>query len=200
MNCASSRPNPLAFSWPLLAVPLLVATGGLLLQSCRTDSQSESAASAQDRPHLVAANPVEAGRYLATVAGCNDCHTKGYLQKEGDVPEEDWLAGNPIGWRGPWGTTYASNLRLFADTISAEEWADVLHTRTAMPPMPWFNVNELSERDARAIYAYLKHLGPKGKAMPENVPPGQEPNTPYIVMVPQNVPAKPPADTSSSGQ
>ncbi len=42
--------------------------------------------------------------------------------------------------------------------------------------MPWMNVQAMSERDARALYAYPKHLDPEGKAMPENVPPGQEPN------------------------
>ncbi len=193
-----SLPLPAVRTGLLLVVPLLVVASGLLLQSCGTDSQSEPTASSQDRPHIVAESPVEAGRYLATVSGCNDCHTAGYLEKQGDVPEEDWLTGNPIGWRGPWGTTYASNLRLFADTISADRWVEVLHTRTALPPMPWFNVNKLSEQDARAIYAYLKDLGPKGKAMPKNVPPDQEPNTPYIVMAPpQNLGANPPADTSS---
>lgn len=184
-------------TWSLLAAPVVLALSTLLLQSCGAESQSETAASAQEQPHVAAANPVEAGRYFVTVAGCNDCHTKGYLQKQGDVPEQDWLTGNPVGWRGPWGTTYASNLRLYADTISADRWVEVLHTRTAMPPMPWMNVNEISEQDARAIYAYLKQLGPKGKPMPENVPPGEEPKTPYITMTPQNTGAKPPADTSA---
>lgn len=182
----------------LLLVPLLLVTGGLLLQSCGVESKSGPAASVAERPHIAADRPVEAGRYYVTVAGCNDCHTKGYLQKQGEVPEEDWLTGNPIGWRGPWGTTYASNLRLYADTISADQFVKALHTRSAMPPMPWYNVNELSERDARAIYAYLEHLGPKGKAMPENVPPGQEPQTPYVVMAPPQMPgANSPPDTSS---
>lgn len=180
----------------MLALPLLVVVSGLLLQSCSTESQSETKTQAQDRPHVTAASPVEAGRYLATVAGCNDCHTKGYLKKHGDVPEENRFTGNPVGWRGPWGTTYASNLRLYVDTISADRWTKVLHTRTAMPPMPWMNTHEMSEQDARAIYAYLKHLGPKGKAMPENVPPGQAPKTPYIVMTPQNTGREPPSESS----
>lgn len=195
-HASSSRLHPLVFLWFLLALPLLVVTSGLLLQGC--GAESEPRASAQDRPHVVASNPVEAGRYLVTVGACNDCHTKGYLEKEGDVPEEDWLTGSPVGWKGPWGTTYGSNLRLYADTISADQWVKTLHTRTAMPPMPWMNVNQMSERDARAIYAYLKHLGPKGKAMPKNVPPGQEPHTPYRVMAPQTTGANPPADTSSA--
>lgn len=174
--------------------------GGLLLQSCGTESQSEPAASDREQPHVAAANRVEAGRYFATVAGCNDCHTAGYLQKKGKVPEENRLTGNPVGYRGPWGTTYASNLRRFVDTLSVERWVEVLHTRTALPPMPWMNLNKLSEQDARALYAYLRHLGPKGKGMPENVPPDQEPKTPYIVMTPQNIGTQPPLDSSTGSQ
>jgi hypothetical protein len=34
-------------------------------------------------------------------------------QREGNVPEKEWLMGSGAqGWRGPWGTTYASNLRI----------------------------------------------------------------------------------------
>lgn len=43
-----------------------------------------------------------------------------------------------------------------------DDWVDMLHTRTAMPPMPWMNVNKMSDQDARAIYQYLDSLGPKG--------------------------------------
>ena len=45
------------------------------------------------------------GKYLVQIAGCNDCHTPGFMQKGFDVPESDWLVGVPVGWRGPWGTT-----------------------------------------------------------------------------------------------
>lgn len=173
-----------------LVALLFIAAGGLFLQSCETDSQSENTVSEQDRPHVEAENPVEAGRYLTVVGGCNDCHTAGYLQKKGKIPDEDRLTGNPVGYRGPWGTTYASNLRLLADTVSADAFVKMLHTRTKLPPMPWMNLNQISERDARAMYAYLKHLGSKGKAMPENVPPGKEPDTPFILMAPQNTGAK----------
>ncbi len=30
---------------------------------------------------------VERGRYLSIIGGCNDCHTPGYLEKSGAVPE-----------------------------------------------------------------------------------------------------------------
>src|SRR3982751_5765664 len=52
------------------------------------------------------------GKYLVQTSGCNDCHTAGYAQSGGNVPESEWLKGDMVGWRGAWGTTYPSNLRL----------------------------------------------------------------------------------------
>ncbi|MDH4245230.1 MAG: hypothetical protein OEV38_15905, partial [Nitrospira sp.] len=60
----------------------------------------------------------ERGRYLIKIAGCNDCHTTSYAEAAGKIPEQDWLKGDSIGWRGPWGTTYASNLRLYMQNLS----------------------------------------------------------------------------------
>jgi len=60
----------------------------------------------------------------------------------------------------------------------------MLRTRSARPPMPWMNVRQLSETDARAIYRYLQALGPRGVPMPAAVDPGVEPVTPYIVLDP----------------
>lgn len=142
-------------------------------------------------PHIMASSAVEAGRYLAIVGGCNDCHTAGYLQTNGQVPEQDWLAGSIVGWRGPWGTTYASNLRLRASEVDEDEWVEIIHSRTDLPPMPWMNVNQMSAADARAFYQYLVSLGPTGEHMPAAVPPGQEPVTPFISLEPQNMAAMP---------
>ena len=64
---------------------------------------------------------VERGRYLTHVAGCNDCHTPGYMQNGGPkLPEKDWLTGVPVGYQGPWGTTYAANLRLILDPAQGD--------------------------------------------------------------------------------
>lgn len=54
----------------------------------------------------------ERRRYLVKITGCNGCHTPGYAETGGKVPEKEWLAGDSMGWRGPLGATYASNLRL----------------------------------------------------------------------------------------
>lgn len=141
-------------------------------------------------PHVRASSPQEAGRYLVVITGCNDCHTEGYRRTEGDVPESEWLTGSPMGWRGPWGTTYGSNLRLYVAEHSEEEFVDTLLHRKKRPPMPWMSTNHLHERDARAIYAFIEGLGPAGKRMPARVPPGEEPKGPYISMTPESLPAR----------
>lgn len=137
-------------------------------------------APAEDVLHLDM-KQVERGRYLATIAGCNDCHTEGYLLSEGKVPEDRWLTGAGFGWRGPWGTTYAVNPRLFANTLSEEQWIALARQLKARPPMPWYALNIMEDADLRALYKLIRHLGPSGQPAPAYVPPGQEPSTPYAL-------------------
>ncbi len=127
---------------------------------------------------------VDRGRYLSKIAGCNDCHTPGYLLSEGKVPESLWLTGDRFGWRGPWGTTYGSNLRLFVNALTEEQWVAVARTLKARPPMPWFNLNGMHDEDLKAIYQFIRYLGPAGEAAPAYVPPDQEPKTPYALFPP----------------
>ena len=129
---------------------------------------------------------VERGRYLSIIGGCNDCHTPGYLEKSGAVPESLWLSGSPVGFQGPWGTTYPSNLRLVAASMSEAQW--LTHARAARrPPMPWFNIRTMSDADLSAIYEYLRSLGGGGEPAPAYAPPGEHVATPYIDFVPKNL-------------
>jgi len=129
---------------------------------------------------------VERGRYLSIIGGCNDCHTPGYLEKSGAVPESLWLSGSPVGFQGPWGTTYPSNLRLVAASMSETQW--LTHARAARrPPMPWFNIRTMSDADLSAIYEYLRSLGAGGEPAPAYAPPGEHVATPYIDFVPKNL-------------
>ena len=69
---------------------------------------------AQSQPAPAGKNALaDHGRYLVKIAGCNDCHTPGYMANAGKVDEKVWLTGDQLGWSGPWGTTYAVNLRLY---------------------------------------------------------------------------------------
>jgi mono/diheme cytochrome c family protein len=123
---------------------------------------------------------VKRGRYLIQIAGCNDCHTAGYAPTGGKVPEAEWLAGDALGWRGPWGTTYPTNLRLYFQDLTEDQWVKKGKTLSARPPMPWFNVRDMSTSDLRAIYRYIRHLGPAGKPAPAYVPPAKTPAQPYV--------------------
>ena len=119
------------------------------------------------------------GRYLVQIAGCNDCHTRGYAGSGGKIPEGLWLTGDDLGWRGPWGTTYASNLRLVVKDMTAAQFVQLARS-PLRPPMPWFNLRDMKDKDVRAIYAYLKHLGPAGKPAPAYVPPNKKTKGPYV--------------------
>ena len=143
--------------------------------------------------HSAAADPgahartIERGRYLVNISGCNDCHTVGYPESGGKTPRNEWLTGNPVGFQGPWGTTYPANLRILVQSMTEAQW--IARARTPMrPPMPWFSLQAMSDNDLRAIYRFVRELGPKGKPAPDYAAPGQAVNTPYIVFVPQNLP------------
>jgi hypothetical protein len=64
--------------------------------------------------------------------------------------------------------------------MTEEQWVKKGRTLMARPPMPWFNVRDMTNRDLRALYRYIRHLGPAGKPAPEYVPPGKTPSGPYV--------------------
>jgi mono/diheme cytochrome c family protein len=120
------------------------------------------------------------GKYLVQIGGCNDCHTPGYPEKGGKVPEAQWLTGDIVGWHGPWGTTYATNLRLYFQGLTEEVWVKEGKALKARPPMPWFNLRDMTTTDLRALYRYVRHLGPAGKPAPAYLPPDKTPPQPYV--------------------
>lgn len=153
---------------------LLGATVGV---ACMLGVTAESVAG--DR----AADAAARGRYLITIGGCNDCHTPGYMERGPAVPEGEWLTGMPVGFQGPWGTTYASNLRLVISRQTEAQW--LVHARQErLPPMPWFNLRAMTDDDLKAVYAYVRSLGAPGNPAPAYVAPGGKVSTPYFVFVP----------------
>jgi mono/diheme cytochrome c family protein len=123
---------------------------------------------------------IERGRYLVRVGGCNDCHTPGYGMNAGKLPEKEWLTGDQLGWRGPWGTTYPANLRLSMNAMNEDDWITMAKTARTRPPMPWFTLHEMEKEDLRAIYRFVRHLGPAGKPAPAYVPPERMPAGPAV--------------------
>ena len=143
------------------------------------------AATPQDKapsatPATAASAEAQRGKYLIKIMGCNDCHTPGYAQAGGNVPESTWLTGDALGYKGAWGTTYAANLRLFFASMTRDQWIKYAKSTETRPPMPWFTLRATSERDLGAMYAYMKTLGPAGKPAPAYVPPGQQAAGPVV--------------------
>jgi len=168
--------EPHVASRKILAVAILAALA----------ATAATTASAQQKAAKSTSADVQRGRYLVRITGCNDCHTAGYAMSGGKVDEKLWLTGDKLGWRGPWGTTYPANLRLGAQKLTEDQW--VTRARSELrPPMPWFNVRDMSERDVRAIYRYLKQAGPAGEPAPDFVPPDRTPAPPFV-----QFPAPPP--------
>ena len=128
------------------------------------------------------ASTLARGRYLVQVGSCNDCHTDGFAESGGKLPEKDWLlGGKEVGFKGPWGTTYAPNLRLSLSRMTEVQWVRFARELKTRPPMPWYSVNTLGEADARALYRYVRSLGPVGQPAPDYVPPDKEPPSPYLL-------------------
>ena len=141
-----------------------------------------SAAFAADAPS------VELGKHVSIVGGCHDCHTVGYAESGGKIDPDTALKGNPVGYAGPWGVNYAKNLRLTVSKMSEDDWVKFAKTFEVGPPMPWFNVHELTELESRSLYQYIKSLGDPGEQAPADLQPGAKITTPYNVFAPPQPP------------
>lgn len=151
------------------AAPLVLCAAAFL-------AAAPAAAAEPQRP----GDDVAVGRHLVQTSGCNDCHSPGYTQANGKTPEATWLTGDRLGWRGPWGTTYATNLRLFLAGMTESQWLAHARTMEPRPPMPWPNVRAMSDGELRAIYRYVRAAGPAGEPAPAYVPPGQPVTGPVV--------------------
>jgi len=111
-----------------LTTPVYSAIGAAaLIIGCATETPAPRAKAPES-------SPVQRGKYLVSVLGCNDCHTPMKLGAHGPEPDlARLLSGHPedaklplpptlpqgpwavvcyplTAWSGPWGTSYASNL------------------------------------------------------------------------------------------
>jgi mono/diheme cytochrome c family protein len=135
---------------------------------------------------------VDRGRYLATVTGCNDCHTPGTMWGAPDMTRT--LSGSDMAWVGPWGAVYAANLTPDPET-GLGKWTDeqiiaAIRTgnrpdgRQLAPIMPYMNFAQLTDEDAQAIVAYLRSLPPVVHAEPTPLPPGTQVTGPSVMNIP----------------
>jgi hypothetical protein len=84
---------------------------------------------------------------------------------------------------GPWGASFSANLT--PDPLGLGGWSfdqfkiDITHGRyrgieggrPLLPPMPWQNLVNIQDEDARAIFAYLQSLKPVPNRVPAPIPP-----------------------------
>lgn len=153
-------------SWAA-AAGLALALGGLAI-----------VALAADKP----ADPkIARGKYLVEITGCNDCHTPGFAPAGGKLPESEWLTGDALGYQGPWGTTYASNLRLYFRGMTEAQWLAAAKALRTRPPMPYWSLAGMKDDDLRALYRYVKSLPVKGAPAPAYLPPGTPAKGPVVV-------------------
>ena len=123
---------------------------------------------------------IERGRYVVEIMGCNDCHTPGYMGSSTRLPEGEWLVGGTLGFHGSWGTAYPSNLRLMLNGMSEDDWLVIARKMRQSSPMSWVRLPKATEQDLRAIYRFVKYLGPKGLPAPARLSAGVTPTTDYI--------------------
>ena len=155
----------------------------LLSLTCVTIPQASIAADtpAKAPAKQVGSKDIERGRYLVAIMGCNDCHTENFMAGGAKIPERDRLTGAKLGWRGAWGTTYPTNLRLYYQETTEEQWIQVAREVQRRPPMHYFALNAMPKEDVTAIYRYIRSLGPAGEPAPKSVPPDREPPQPYVL-------------------
>lgn len=150
-----------------------------------------------------AADPqVDRGKYLVTIAGCNDCHTPGYFLGKPDFSRT--LGGSDVGFAIPGlGGFVGRNLTPDKET-GLGNWTDAQiiaafttgvrpDGRKLAPIMPWQELAHLDREDAEAIVAYLRSLPPVNHAVPGPFGPKDVPTTLVMTIVPGEVYSKLPA-------
>jgi mono/diheme cytochrome c family protein len=118
---------------------------------------------------------IQRGKYLATIGGCNDCHTPGYFFGRPD--KSRFLGGSDVGFEIP-------GLGVFViGEWSAEEIVTAIQTgkrpdgRMLAPIMPWHALAQLTANDAAAIAAFLQSIKPVNNPTPGPFGPGEKVST-----------------------
>jgi len=86
-------------------------------------------------------------------------------------------------WIGPWGTSYSANLtpdstgigawneQQFITCIRQDVFKGIVGSRPLMPPMPVAGVNNYTDDELKAVFAYLKSIKPIHNVVPDYQPP-----------------------------
>jgi mono/diheme cytochrome c family protein len=137
-----------------------------VLVGCKPKSDNQIASTDSTKSASASMSPVERGKYLVNLGGCNDCHTPLKMGDKGPEPDMSrMLSGSPAGmimkapkvdmpwmavgsatmtaWGGPWGISYSANLT--PDSTGLGKWDEATfvlamrngkHIGTGRPIMP----------------------------------------------------------------
>ena len=139
-----------------------------------------------------AETPIGRGHYLATLAGCNDCHTPGAMLGTPDAKR--LYGGSDVGFGDPAsGVWVGGNLTPDKETglgnwtsdqiVAALTKGETPQGRKLSEIMPWPALSHLTPEDARALAAYLQSLPPVRNAVPGPFKAGETPSVPYVSAV-----------------
>jgi mono/diheme cytochrome c family protein len=141
---------------------------GLMIKSTPKPAGSVPAPDLSDK--------VKRGAYLATIAGCQGCHTPSLGGGEKFAgPAASVFSANispdPATGIGRWSEQDFVNK--FAQYRDYAEHGSPKVGPEAFTIMPWLNFSQLPEEDLRAIYSWLRTLPPVSKAVETH--PGYDP-------------------------
>ena len=139
-----------------------------------------------------AQTPVERGHYIATLAGCGDCHTPGGMLGAPDAKR--LFGGSDVGFGDPAsGVWVGGNLTPDKETglgawttdqiVAALTKGETPEGRKLSEIMPWPALSHLTPDDAQALAAYLQSLPPVHNAVAGPFKPGETPSVPYVSAV-----------------
>jgi len=97
------------------------------------------------------------------------------------------VTGDLTTWVGPWGVSYTANLT--PDSTGTLAWKEeqfiyalrngitkgLPGSRPILPPMPWPEYKNMTDREMKAIFAYLRSIKPISNAVPPPKPPASTP-------------------------
>ncbi len=124
-------------------------------------------------PDPPANDPVARGKYLTTIAGCNQCHTP-VDDKGMPIASREFSGGQPF-LLGGGSRVFSSNLTPAKSGLGSRGEAEFIGifrafatpvaAKTSIPPglntaMPWLSYAFMTTDDLKAIYAYLRTLTP----------------------------------------
>jgi mono/diheme cytochrome c family protein len=136
---------------------------------------------------------IDRGKYLVTIAGCNDCHTPGYFFGKPEMHR--FLGGSEVGFEIPGlGVFHGRNLTPDKETglgsWTIEQIVTALQTgkrpdgRELALIMPWGAFASFTKDDATAIAMFLKSIPAVKNKVPGPFGPNEQPTSFVMKIVP----------------